>query len=69
MEDFDELSRRELFALREIRSMGRTADRPMEIQLLNNDMIIKVQDNCLQLSAKGRRMLVRGSPFLWDIAS
>ena len=49
--------------------MGRTADRPMEIQLLNNDMIIKVQDNCLQLSAKGRRMLVRGSPFLWDIAS
>ena len=33
--------------------MGRTTDRPMEIQLLNDDMIIKAQDNCLQLSAKG----------------
>ena len=68
MEEFDELSRRELFALREIRSIGRTTD-PMVIQLLNDDLIIKAQDNCFQLSAKGRRMLVRGSPFLWNIAS
>lgn len=69
MEDLNELSRRELFALREIRSTGRTTDRPMELQLLNDDMISKAQDNCLQLSAKGRKMLVRGSPLLWDIAS
>ena len=69
MEEFDEVSRRELFALREIRSIGRTTDHPMVIQLLNDDLIIKAQDNCFQLSAKGRRMLVRGSPFLWNIAS
>lgn len=69
MEELDELSRRELFALKEIRSTGRTTDRTMAIQLLNDGMIIDAQDNSLQLTAKGRRMLVRGSPLLWDMAS
>jgi hypothetical protein len=69
MENGDELSRHELLALKEIRLTGRTTDPKMALQLLNDDMIIDSQERCLQLTAKGRRMLVRGSPSLWDMAS
>ena len=69
MEHCDELSRQELLALKEIRLTGRTTDPKMALQLLNDDMIIDSQERCLQLTAKGRRMLVRGSPSLWDMAS
>ena len=69
MENSDELSRRELLALKEIRLTGRTTYRTIAHKLLDDDMIIDSQDSCLQLTAKGRRMLVRGSPSLWDIAS
>lgn len=63
-----ELSRRELLALKEIRLTGRTADCTIMFQLFNDNMIAGFQDGCLQLTAKGRRMLVRGSPSLWDTA-
>jgi rRNA processing protein Krr1/Pno1 len=69
MENCDELSRHELLALKEIRLTGRTTDPKMALQLLNDDMIIDSQERCLQLTAKGRRMLVRRSPSLWDMAS
>jgi hypothetical protein len=69
MEKLDGLSRRELLALKEIHLIGRTTDRTIALQLYNGDMIIDSQDCCLQLTAKGRRMLVRGSPSLWDMAS
>jgi rRNA processing protein Krr1/Pno1 len=69
MEHCDELSRQELLALKEIRLTGRTTDPKMALQLLNDDMIIDSQERCLQLTGKGRRMLVRGSPSLWDMAS
>lgn len=69
MENSDDLSRRELLALKQIRSKGRTTDRATALQLLNDDMIIVSQDGCLQLTLKGRRMLLRGSPSLWDMAS
>jgi hypothetical protein len=69
MNTVDELSRRELLALKEIRLTGRTADCTIMLQLLNDNMIASFQDGCLQLTAKGRRMLVRGSPSLWDMAS
>jgi hypothetical protein len=38
------------------------ADHILVHQLRNDDMIIISQDGCLQLTAKGRRLLVRGSP-------
>ena len=49
--------------------MGRTTDRTTALQLNNDDMIIDSQDGCLRLTAKGRRLLVQGSPLLWDMAS
>jgi hypothetical protein len=69
MEHLEELSRRELLALKEIHLMGRATDRTIALQLYNDDMVIESQDCCLQLTAKGRRLLVRGSPLLWDMTS
>jgi hypothetical protein len=69
MENSEELSLRELLTLKQIRLTGRTTDRTMALQLLSEDMIIVSEDGCLQLTATGRRMLVRGSPSLWDLAS
>lgn len=71
MEEVDELSRGEMLALQEIRSKGRASDRTIARQLLSDGMIVGSQDGCglLQLTGKGRRLLVRGSPSLWDMAS
>ena len=69
MENINELSRRELLTLKQIRLTGHTTDRAMALQLLNDDLINVSQDGCLQLTANGRRMLVRGSTSLWDMAS
>ena len=69
MESQDELSRRELLVLKEIRLTGRTTDATTECRLRNDQFIADLHEGGLQLTAKGRRMLVRGSPSLWDIAS
>lgn len=69
MEHFDELSRLELFALKEIRTAGKATDRSMAIKLIDDEMIVAVRGDRLQLTTKGRRMLVKGSPALWDLAS
>jgi hypothetical protein len=63
-----ELSRRELLVLKEIRLTGRTNDHTMVLRLLNEDMIADIANMHLQLTPKGRKMLVRGSPSLWDVA-
>lgn len=69
MEMVDDLSRRELLALREIRGYGRTTDPAMALLLLGTGMIRQVPGGHFHLSAEGRRMLVRGSPSLWSSAS
>ena len=69
MEEIDDLKRRELLALKEIRLKGRTTDRTLVLQLLNDDLIIGSPNGYLKLTAKGRRILVRGSSSLWDMAS
>ena len=69
MESADELSRHELLALMEIRLTGRTSNSAIIRQLLDNELIVGFEVGYLQLKAKGRRMLVRGSPSLWDVAS
>jgi hypothetical protein len=51
MESLEELSRRELLALKEIRLTGRTTDRTIALQLLNDDMINESQDGCLKTTA------------------
>ncbi|MGB8748536.1 MAG: hypothetical protein WCD54_21630, partial [Pseudolabrys sp.] len=63
-----ELSQRELLVLKEIRLTGRTNDRTMALRLLNDDMIADLPNTYLQLTPKGRKMLVRGSPSLWAVA-
>jgi hypothetical protein len=68
MELAGELSRRELLVLQEVQLKGRTGDRTMVLQLINEDLIIGSPGGYLKLTAKGRRMLVRGSPSLWDVA-
>ena len=68
MEFTGELSRRELLVLKEIRLTGRTNDRTVARRLLSDDMIADLPNTYLQLTPKGRKMLVRGSPLLWDVA-
>ncbi len=68
MELASELSRRELLALKDIRQTGRTIDRTIVLQLLNDELVVDLPDTPLQLTPKGRKMLVRGSPSLWDVA-
>jgi hypothetical protein len=69
MENIGELSRCELLALKEILMKGRTIDRTFAVQLINDHLVIGSPNSYLKLTLKGRRMLVRGSPALWDIAS
>lgn len=69
MELGEDLTLRELSALKQIRLTGRTADRALVRTFLDDGIIIDGGDGRLQLTAKGRQMLVRGSPLLWDLAS
>jgi hypothetical protein len=59
-----DLSRLELLALREIRLTGRTTQESLVGQLLDEKIIVDVE-GCLDLTSKGRSLLVRGSPSLW----
>jgi hypothetical protein len=67
--ELDELLRHELLALIEIRLTGRTVKSTAMHQLLDNGMVIDTHGDRLQLTSRGRRMLVRGSPSLWDVAA
>jgi hypothetical protein len=59
-----DLSRLKLLALREIRLTGRTTQESLVGQLLDEKIIVDVE-GCLDLTSKGRSLLVRGSPSLW----
>lgn len=65
----EELTPRELSALKQIRLTGRVSDQAVIQKFLDDDLIIAEADDRLQLTAKGRQMLVRGSPLLWDLVS
>jgi hypothetical protein len=67
MENLKELSRLELLALKEIHLTGQASDKGLVRKFVEQEMVIEV-DNLL-LTHKGRGLLVRGSPSLWDIAS
>jgi hypothetical protein len=64
-----DLSRRELLVLREIRLTGRTAEQALVRDMLDEEIIVDLEDGYLDLTAKGRSLLVRGSPSLWSIAA
>jgi hypothetical protein len=59
-----DLSRHELLALREIRLTGQTTQKILVRQLLEDEIIVDTEGN-LNLTSKGRSLLVRGSPSLW----
>ena len=65
----EDLSRRELLVLKEIRLTGQTAERALVRQMLDEEIIVDADDGYLDLTPKGRSLLVRGSPSLWDSAA
>jgi ribosomal protein S19E (S16A) len=67
--DRNELLRHELLALKEIRLSGASIDRTTMRQLRDMEMITELHDGRLRLTNEGRKMLVRGSPSLWNVAS
>jgi hypothetical protein len=64
----EELSRRELLVLKEIHLTGETSDKKLARKLAEKDIIVDIEIGSLLLTRKGRSLLVRGSPALWDIA-
>jgi hypothetical protein len=68
-EQLSDLYPQELLVLKELQRTGHSTNRAKSLELLANSMISESRDGYLQLTAKGRQMLVRGSPKLWDLAS
>ena len=64
-----DLSRHELLALKEIGLTGKTAQPALASRLLDVGIVVDVEGGFLELTSKGRSLLVRGSPSLWDIAT
>ena len=63
-----DLSRLELLALKEIGLTGQTAQHGLVSQLLDEEIIADT-DGGFDLTPKGRHLLVRGSPLLWNVAA
>jgi len=61
-----DLSRHELLALKEIRLTGQTTQTVLMRQLLD-EKIITDAEGLLTLTSKGRSLLVRGSPSMWEM--
>jgi hypothetical protein len=65
----EELSRRELLLLKEIHLTGETSDKGIVRKFVEEDIIVGIDVGSLLLTHKGRSLLVRGSPALWDVAA
>ena len=65
----EELSKRELLALKEIHLTGETSDKELIRKFVDSDIVVDVEVDNLLLTNKGRGLLVRGSPALWDVAA
>jgi hypothetical protein len=69
MEIMEELSVRELLALKEIHLTGQSWDKKLVRKFVEEEMIVDIEVANLLLTHKGRSLLVRGSPALWDVAA
>jgi hypothetical protein len=69
MQDFEELSPRQLAALKQIRLTGQLLDRVLAGEMLSNELVVQTEDGTMHLTRKGRSLLVRGSGLMWDLAS
>lgn len=65
----EELSKQEFFALKEIHLTGETLDKELVRKFIEDDIIADLNVGELLLTHKGRGLLVRGSPTLWDVAA
>ena len=65
----EELSKRELLALKEIHLTGQTSDKDVILKFVESDIVVDVGVGSLLLTHKGRGLLVRGSPALWSMAA
>ena len=63
----EELSKRELLALKEIHLTGATSDKELADRFFENDIVVDL--GSLLLTHKGLGLLVRGSPVLWDVVA
>ena len=69
MEVMEDLSLRELLALKEIHLTGQTSNKRLVRKFVEEEMIVDIEVDSLLLTHTGRSLLVRGSPALWDIAT
>jgi hypothetical protein len=65
----EDLSKRELLVLKEIHLTGETSDKELIRKFVESDIVVDVEVGSLLLTHKGRSLLVRGSPALWDMAA
>ena len=65
----EDLSKREFLALKEIYLTGETSDSELIRKFVDSDIVVDVEVGSLLLTHKGRSLLVRGSPALWDMAA
>jgi hypothetical protein len=65
----EDLPLRELLILKEIHLTGKTSDERLVRKFFEEEMIVDIGVGSLLLTHKGRSLLVRGSPALWDIAA
>ena len=61
-----DLSPRELLVLREIHLTGQTTQNILARQFIEKEIIVDVEGN-LNVTSKGRSLLVRGSPSMWQM--
>ncbi len=66
MEAIEELSRRELLALKEIRLTGQLADHALVRQFIHDKIVVCSKTGDFELTARGKYFLVRGSTSLWE---
>jgi hypothetical protein len=65
----EDSSKREFLALKEIHLTGETSDKELVRKFVECDIVAVVEVGNLLLTNKGRSLLVRGSPALWDMAA
>jgi hypothetical protein len=64
-----ELTRQELLTLREIHLTGQASSKDVLRRLVDAEAVVDTEVCGLLLTGRGRELLVRGSPSLWDVAA
>ncbi len=68
MDTIEDMSTHELLALKEVRLTSRLTNAALLVGLFEMGAIRRCDDDRLELTARGRNLLVRGLPALWSFA-